>query len=166
MSLIINILMGLLVGILINYLADVLPASHGFQPVCNECEKPYPLKAYFLSQKCPHCGHKKSLRSIIVPIITGLICALLHYFPFHTLGFWATLPVLTYLGLVAVVDIEHHLVLGETTLFGIVLFLIYGVVLHSWQQTLFGALAGFLIMVVFYFLGIGFSKIVGEDQAP
>jgi len=91
-----------------------------------------------------------------------VVCILLHYFPFHNLGFWATLPILTYLGLVAVIDIEHHLVLGETTLFGIVLFLIYGVVLHGWTSTLVGALAGFLIMLVFYFLGMAFSKIVGK----
>jgi len=112
--------------------------------------------------KCPHCSHRKSLRSIIVLVSMVVVCILLHYFPFHNLGFWATLPILTYLGLVAVIDIEHHLVLGETTLFGIVLFLIYGVVLHGWTSTLVGALAGFLIMLVFYFLGMAFSKIVGK----
>ena len=162
MSLFIHLIPGLLVGILVNYLADVLPASHGVRPACDECEQPFSFKDYFFSGKCPKCGHRKSPRSIIVLISTVVICGLLTYFPFHTLGFWPTLPILAYLGLVAVVDIEHHLVLGETTLFGIVLFLIYGVLLHSWQQTLLGALAGFLIMLIFYFLGIAFSKIVGK----
>lgn len=163
MSLIINIIMGLLVGFLINYLADVLPSTHNIiQPTCEECHQPFPIKDYFFSMKCPHCSHRKSLRSIIVLVSMVVVCILLHYFPFHNLGFWATLPILTYLGLVAVIDIEHHLVLGETTLFGIVLFLIYGVVLHGWTQTLIGALAGFLIMLVFYFLGMAFSKIVGK----
>ena len=161
MSLIINMVMGLVVGILINYLADVLPAAQvSARPSCDECEQFYPIKDYFFSFKCPHCGHKRSLRPIIVLISTVMICVLLHYFPFHTLGLWATLPILAYLGLVAVVDIEHHLVLGETTLFGIALFLIYGILLGSLKQTLFGALGGFLIMLVFYFLGIAFSKIV------
>ncbi len=163
MSIIINIIMGLLVGILINYLADVLPSTHILiQPTCEECHQPFPIRDYFFSLKCPHCSHRKSLRSIIVLISMVVICILLQEFPFHNLGFWATLPILIYLGLVAVVDIEHHLVLGETTLFGIVLFLIYGSVLHGWKQTLVGALAGFLIMLVFYFLGIAFSKIVGK----
>ena len=163
MSLIINIIMGLLVGFLIDYLADVLPSTHNIiQPTCEECHQPFPIKDYFFSQKCPHCSHRKSLRSIIVLVSMVVVCILLHYFPFHNLGFWATLPILTYLGLVAVIDIEHHLVLGETTLFGIVLFLIYGVVLQGWTQTLIGALAGFLIMLVFYFLGVAFSKIVGK----
>ncbi len=163
MSLIINIIMGLLAGILINYLADVLPSNHNiFQPTCEACHQPFPIKDYFFSLKCPHCGHKKSPRSIIVLVSMIVICILLHYFPFHNLGFWATLPILTYLVLVAVVDIEHHLVLGETTLFGIVLFLIYGIILHGWKQTLVGALAGFLVMLVFYFLGMAFSKIVGK----
>ena len=163
MSLIIKSIMGLLVGILVNYLADVLPGEHNLhRPACDECQQPFTLKNYFFSLKCAHCGHKRSPRFVIVLISMTVISALLHYFPFHTLGFWATLPILAYLGLVIVVDIEHHLVLGETTLFGTVLFLIYGLILHGWQQTLFGVLGGFLVMLVFYFAGLAFSKIVGK----
>ena len=163
MSLITNIIMGLLIGILINYLADVLPGPPTqIKPVCEACEKRFPIKDYFFSRKCPQCNHKRSLRFIILPVSLVAICILLNYFPFHGLSFWATLPLLAYVALVAVVDIEHHLVLGETTLLGIVLFLIYGIILHGLTQTLVGALAGFLIMLVFFFMGIGFSKIVGK----
>jgi prepilin signal peptidase PulO-like enzyme (type II secretory pathway) len=42
------------------------------------------------------------------------------------------------------------------------MFLIYGLILHGWQQTLFGVLGGFLVMLVFYFAGLAFSKIVGK----
>lgn len=163
MTLIIQLISGLLVGLLVNYLADVLPSFHELdEPACKHCERRYSPKVDLLSFKCPNCGQKKSPRNLIVLTSAVVICGLLYIFPFHTLSFWATLPILAYLGLVAVVDIEHHLVLGETTLLGVVLFLIYGVIFNSWQQTLFGVLGGFFIMLVFYFLGIVFSKVVGK----
>jgi len=90
------------------------------------------------------------------------ICILLQFFPFSNLSLWATLPILAFLGVVMVIDIEHRLVLFETSVFGLVLFLIYGLILRNWLGTISGALIGFLIMLVFYYLGIGFTKLVGK----
>ena len=61
-----------------------------------------------------------------------------------------------------VIDIEHRLVLVETSIFGFVLFLIYGIILSGLLRTIIGALVGFLIMLILYYLGIAFSKIVGK----
>lgn len=163
MLLILYLTSGLLVGVLINYLADVLPVTHDFsRPSCIECKQPFTFKNYFFSSTCSNCGHKKSPRTIGVLLSAIVLCGLLYYFPFHTLNFWATLPILAYLGLVVVIDIEHRLVLGETTLFGIVMFLIYGILLNSLKLTLLGLLAGFLIMLVFFLLGLAFSAVVGK----
>jgi len=61
-----------------------------------------------------------------------------------------------------VIDIEHRLVLFETSIVGFVLFSIYGIILRGFINTIIGALAGFLIMLLFYFLGMAFTKIIGK----
>ena len=60
-----------------------------------------------------------------------------------------------------VIDIEHRLVLIQISIFGFVLFFLYGIRLHELSSTIFGSLAGFLIMLIFYLLGIALSKIAG-----
>ena len=60
------------------------------------------------------------------------------------------------------IDIEHHLVLAETSLFGIFLCLGYGLILRDFFHTLLGAMNGMLIMLFFYVLGILFSLIIGK----
>jgi prepilin signal peptidase PulO-like enzyme (type II secretory pathway) len=93
--------------------------------------------------------------------VSILLCIALYFFPFYTLSFWATLPVLVFLGVITVIDIEHHLVLFETTLFGIVLLAIYGISLHGLVNAVYGGLGGFAILLSIYFLSIGFSKLIG-----
>ena len=65
------------------------------------------------------------------------------------------------MGVILVIDIEHHAVLIETSIFGFVLCSIYGIILNGFQRTVTGALAGLLVMLAFYFIGLAFSKIIG-----
>ena len=161
--LIINIIVGGLVGILINYLSDVLPVSRRFtRPVCASCSHPYSIREYLTFKKCSQCGTNRSKRSFIVLVTAIVICILLKYFPFSTLSFWVTLPVLIFLGVIAVVDIEHRVVLIETSIFGFVLLLIYGIILHGLFRSIAGGLVGFLITILFYLLGIAYVKIAGK----
>jgi len=154
--------LGLVIGTLINYLADVLPATRRFsQPVCPECSQPIPLRATLLSSPCPQCGHKRPIRHWLVLIFSVILCVLLQFFPFRGLPFWATLPLLAYLGVILVIDLEHRLVLVETSLFGLVLMLVYGIAFHGLLNALSGALGGMLIMLALFFLGMGFGKVVG-----
>ncbi|MCJ7695981.1 MAG: prepilin peptidase [Anaerolineaceae bacterium] len=163
MQLIINAFVGVIVGIIINYFSDVLPVSRRIsRPLCKGCNQPYSLKDYLVKLKCSNCGKKPSLRSIIVLLSSVAICILLNFFPFSILGFWATLPILAFLGTIMVIDIEHKLVLFETSIFGFVLLLIYGLILRNWLGTIIGALIGFLIMLLFYYLGKGFTKLLGK----
>ena len=163
LNLILAIISGSFAGILINYLSDNLPLTRRLsRPVCPECSQPYSIKEYLLLRKCSICSHKRSARSIIILIGTILCSVLLQFFPFAGLSFWATLPILIFLGVILVVDIEHRLVLFETSLFGLVLFTIYGIIFRGFLGTLFGALGGLLIMLLFYISGILFSKIVGK----
>lgn len=158
-----NAIIGGVVGTLIYYLSDVLPVTRNFsRPQCRVCQQPYSVKEYVVNHTCSQCMNNTSPRFSILFIISIMLCILLNFFPFSTLGFLATLPIMIFLGVVAVIDIEHHLVLIETTLFGVVLFFIYGIIINGLQRTVFGALAGGLIMLTFYFFGLLFSKIVGK----
>ena len=162
LSLIISIVLGLIISILVNYLADVLPATRRLsKSVCAECSQPYPIKATLLSLPCPQCGHKRPIRHWLVLIFSVILCVLLQFFPFRGLPFWATLPLLAYLGVILVIDLEHRLVLVETSLFGLVLMLVYGIAFHGLLNALSGALGGMLIMLALFFLGMGFGKVVG-----
>jgi len=163
MTILYSLIVGALVGMLINYLADVLPKyRHLTLPVCWNCDQPYKLKDYWRLSQCSNCGKRRSIRSFIVLLASMVACMLLQYYPFYLLGFWETLPLVLFLGAVLVIDIEHRLVLIETTLFGLVLGLIYGIIMHGIGMTLWGGLAGFLIMLALYLFGIGFSKLMGK----
>jgi len=163
MSLIHVVIIGGIIGILINYFSDVLPVSRRIaRPLCRVCNQPYSIKDYLISCRCSLCGNRASTRSIIVLISAIIICVLLKLFPFSILGFWATLPIFIFLGVIMVIDIEHRVVLFQTSIFGFVLFFLYGVRLRGLLSTTFGALAGFLIMLSFYYLGLAFTKIAGK----
>lgn len=163
MSLIINVIVGAVIGILINYLADVLPITRRFsRPICTNCGRLFSAKDYLISFKCSNCQHKTSARTIIVLIVSMISCVLLEYFPFSKLDFWTTLPILLFLGVIMVIDIEHRAVLIETSIIGIILFLGYGIVLHRVPQTIIGGVAGFIIMLIFYYLGILFNRVMGK----
>jgi hypothetical protein len=163
MSLIIIVIVGCIIGTLINYFSDVLPISRRFsRPVCRACNQPYSIKDYLVSYRCSRCGNRTSTRSILVLISAIVLCILVNFFPFSVLGFWATLPILIFLGVIMVIDIEHRAVLIETSIFGFVLFLIYGIILNGLLGTMIGALVGFLTMLFFYYLGIGLTTIAGK----
>jgi len=161
MSLILAILAGIVIGLLINYFADVLPATRRFsRPVCPSCSQPYVLRAYLLSSRCSGCGSRRPLRVFLV--LVGAIAAsvLVSNYPLAHLGFWATTPLLVFLGVIFVIDMEHRVVLIETTLFGLVFCAIFGLTLRGCVTTLLGGFGGCLIMLGFYLFGIVFTKIM------
>ena len=163
MPLILVVIVGGIIGILINYFSDVLPVSRRFaRPLCRVCNQPFSMRDYFFSYRCSNCGNRTSTRSILVLICAIVICILLKFFPFSILGFWETLPILIFLGVIILIDIEHRVVLFQTSIFGLVLFFLYGIRLRDQLSTIFGTFAGLLITLIFYFLGIAFTKIAGK----
>lgn len=71
----------------------------------------------------------------------------------QALGYPLGLVLLTYFAVVVVIDIEHRLVLGTTSLFGVPLALGMGWRLHGWEATLAGGLAGLVMMGAVHQLG-------------
>ncbi len=159
---IVSMFAGILCGQLINYLADVLPGARQItEPACGTCLQPYGLMDYLLIRPCPGCGQHRGRRTGVVLIITTVLSLLLYHFPFSVYSYWASLPILVFFGVIMVIDIEHRLVLFETSLFGLGMFLLYGWLGRGLRSTAAGGLAGFLIMIVLYLLGVGFTKLVG-----
>ena len=73
----------------------------------------------------------------------------------------AWLPLLAFLGVIFVIDMEHRLVLFQTSLVGLGVGFAYGWVLHGFSAALLGGLGGLGIMLSFFILGAVFSRIVG-----
>jgi prepilin signal peptidase PulO-like enzyme (type II secretory pathway) len=163
------LLAGLIAGWLVNYLADVLPATRRFsQPVCLHCNSPLSMKKYLSLASCPSCGKHRGLRTWIVQIL-GLVSSLWLWLlpptmfasaiPIPAFAFLAGLFLLTYFGVVFVIDLEHRLILHPVSIFGAFLGLGVGWLLHGLVPTLLGGLGGFGVMLVFYLLGTVFARI-------
>ncbi len=163
MALFVNAVIGGIASILINYLADVLPISRKLtRPICLNCANPFTLREYLFSFRCSKCKSRTSMSVVWVSIFSILACCLLYFFPLNGLSFWATIPLLVFLGVILVIDIEYRVVLIQTSIAGLGLFFVYGLLMHNLWVTLAGGLAGFLIMLGLYYFGILFNKIMGR----
>jgi prepilin signal peptidase PulO-like enzyme (type II secretory pathway) len=152
---------GFIVGLIINYLTDILPFEiRSTHPVCSnpDCRQPMSWLRYFLLQRCKICNKKQSIRHFIVYIISILMLYYIYGNSSLPLGVFGSYLLFQYLFLVAIIDFEHRLILRPLSIAGLILGLIVGILTRSWQSTLIGAGVGFGIMLLFYYLGILFSK--------
>lgn len=154
------IILGLVSGYLINYLADVLPYYRRFtRPFCTTCFEPKSVFE-FITQlfKYKQCGHSRSFRVVITLLATICITFWIWYFPpeKHTslLGYILFL----YFGLVAIIDLEHKLILHPVSIFGAILCGYAGIVRNGILSTIMGGVAGFAFMFGLYLLGVLFVR--------
>jgi prepilin signal peptidase PulO-like enzyme (type II secretory pathway) len=158
MNILFVVIFGLLCAVFVNYLSDVLPVQRKLAaPTCTACEAPFNLLNYLTFTPCRICHARRSLRSYSVLVIGALLAVSLWFWP-PAIGFGMSMLILTYFGVVAVIDIEHRLIMHVVSLTGAVLFSIIGLVLNGWQVTLLGGLAGGGVMLVFYLIGTRFAK--------
>jgi leader peptidase (prepilin peptidase)/N-methyltransferase len=156
------ILLGWVSGAIINYVSDVLPFKRQLvHPFCTNCEKPQPLINYFTwPRRCPNCNHPRTPRSWIVEILTIIIALWLWSQPSLVLGFWVSLLMIIYFGIVVIIDLEHHLIMHPVSIVGAILGLIIGVALHGFVDTLIGSVAGFGAMLGLYIIGALFARFI------
>ena len=153
------ILSGILAGYLINYLADVLPQTRKLGRVkCLQCSVDFTWKNYLLFRTCPACGHKRSIRNWIVVLFSPAAAVILYYLHPEDLGFYLSFLLIIYFSLVMITDIEYRLILQPVSIAGALITLLIGFKLHGWKTTLLGGGAGFLIMLVLYYLGELFAR--------
>lgn len=80
------------------------------------------------------------------------------------LGFWVSAILLTYFTLVTVMDLEHRVVMHPVSLAGAMLGLGIGTWAHGLVSTLIGGIAGFGIMLVFYYGGVWFARYLAKRR--
>ena len=162
------ILLGWVAGIFVNYASDVLPVTRSFsQPACPNCQAAFSWTDYLTMRACRNCGTRRSLRTWIVQVMA--IGAFLYFwlFPPTGLGLPLSLIVLTYFGLIIVIDLEHRLILHPTSKAGAVLGLIVGTLVYSKTygvttaalKSVLGGVAGFAIMFGLYQIGALVARI-------
>jgi len=162
LTLLVPFLLGWFGGLFVNYASDVLPHTRRFgQPVCLHCQTPFSWTDYLTLRACRTCGRRRSLRTWLVQILAVASFAYLWLFPSRLLGIPLGMIVMTYFAIIAVIDIEHRLILHPTSLFGGILGLIVGTYIYSkadglWLgagKSLLGGLFGFGAMFLVYQLG-------------
>jgi len=155
--------LGVFAGYLINYLADVLPYHRKIcLPTCPGCGNPFSIIQYMQGKSCSSCGMKRPVRFWVVVVLSLAVTIWLQLYPPDRLGFWPGFVLLAYLGVVVVIDIEHRLILHPVSLVGVVFGAAIGYWLHGFLPTLGGGAAGFLAMLLLYFLGDRFARLVAR----
>ncbi len=155
---VIPLLVGWCSGWIVNYVADVLPSTRRLsRPVCAHCGHPRPVMDYLLFRACTECHHGRGWRPWLVQLAM-LAVSLYTWLRPHAMGYALGMLVLTYFGLVVVIDLEHRLILHPTSIVGAVIALGIGIRINGLMRTLEGGLAGLAIMLALYFLGVLFSR--------
>lgn len=148
--------LGWATGILVNYLSDVLPRTRRLSaPTCGHCGQTQVNLAFFIFPKrCIACNHGRGKRVWLVEAIYIAAAMLTWLSPGRHVNFPIGWLLLAYLGLVAVIDIEHRVILHQVSLAGAIGCLVIGSYLHGIGRTLIGGAVGFSIMLLLYYFGI------------
>ena len=158
-TLLLAAILGWVAGLFVNYVSDVLPQTRRFsQPTCHNCQTTYAWSDYLTLRRCRNCEARRSLRTWIVQFVAVASFLYFWLFPPNGLGLALGLIVLTYFGIIIVIDLEHRLILHPTSKAGAVLGLITGTLIYSkvagvWSALLtsiVGGIAGFAIMFILY----------------
>lgn len=142
---------------IVSYLFLTLPFASK-RMSCDACEKPINLPAFLFKSKCESCGsrHKYDGYWIIALSLIGNIYLLI------TTPSWVEFSVssfiLAYLLLIFMIDLRYRYIFHKTTLLGFVFALILATTRNKFLSALLGAIAGFLMMLAFYYLGVLYSK--------
>lgn len=154
------IVTGLISGYLLNYLADVLPHYRRFtRPFCTTCLEQIKIYEFFTQLfRYKKCGHRRSFRVVITIVATLGITFWIWYFPPEKHSIWIGYILFLYFGLVAIIDLEHKLILHPVSVFGVFLCGYAGIIRNGIMSTILGGVAGFAFMFGLYLLGVLFVR--------
>jgi len=165
MSILFALVFGLAAGLLVDYLSDVLPTRQKWgRPFCVHCGTVRPWPEYFRLGACQNCGKPRPWRGAVVLLLGMLISIWLWFNAPVKLGYGLSLALVSFLGLVMIIDIETRLIMHVVSLFGAALGLVVGVVSHEIVPTLLGGLIGFIFMLILYMGGVLFARYQARKQ--
>lgn len=167
-------IVALVAGAGINLLADVLPARRKpTRPRCRHCtaSRPWPAWIAIVSifvggDRCAYCASGLGVRPVAVELTSvGLGVWLFLRDPDPIVFLPALLVGLTFV-LIAVIDIEHRLILRVVVAPAAVLFLAIGSLqaTRGPVKTALGGIAGFAILWLMYLLGILLSRWIARRR--
>ena len=177
------IVLGVVIGSFINILADDLPRrlTPRFPPRCANCDSLlHPLRRIAILSvltrhiKCLHCDSSLKLRSLAVEVISPLMLLYLYQRFDLTVRFGLLAILLECFLLIAVIDLEHRLILYVTVIPTAVIAIVYSLFGAGYDlpKIVIGGAAGFGAVYVIYFFGwvfgIVMARIRGEvlDEIP
>jgi leader peptidase (prepilin peptidase) / N-methyltransferase len=153
------VILGWVGGALVNYLSDVLPVTRRFSMVvCMHCGQPVQVVDSLLMRRCAACGKGRKVRAWVVMGLAVGFSVWLGVHPLGRMGYWASLLLAVYFGMVAVIDIEYRIIMHPVSLAGALLSFGIGAWQHGWLNTLLGGAAGLGAMLAVYLFGILFAR--------
>ncbi|MEN4013183.1 MAG: A24 family peptidase [Bellilinea sp.] len=156
---------GWLCGMALNYLEDVLPRTRKLSlPICQHCASSIPAWDYLAVKPCRSCGQTRLARTWIVQGFSLVLVPLMFYFPPQRFGFWISLPYFFYFALVFIMDMEHRVILNEISVAGVALAIPLGIYWNGLVMTAIGGAVGFGIMIVLYYFGILFNRVMAKRR--
>lgn len=149
---------------LVNYLSDTLPACRSLRrPFCLACGAAQSPGNYLLwPRRCPACGRGRGLRTWLVELAAIAFTVWLWQNPPGYLNFPVLVVLSIYFGVIVVIDMEHRLILHPVSLAGLALGLGIGTWMHGLKDALLGGVAGFAIMLFFYYFGIFLVRLMAR----
>lgn len=157
------LIFGSSIGVLIDYLADVLPYKRKLvAPFCTICQSPIRWQDFLAQRKCSQCAAKRTLRSWLVRLFLPVIFVALWLFPATRIDFWLGAIFVTVFSLIMVIDIEHRAIIYPVLVPAAGASFAIGWGLHGIVPTLIGGICGYLIMLVLYYLGSLFERLIAR----
>lgn len=147
----IGLLVGITSAIVINYLADTLPATRKLT-----APEWWPLSAKSVTK------YLSRFRTWLTTVLSIVISVVVFTLPTKEMSVYVLVFMLAYFGLVAVIDIEHRVVMHPVSIAGFLALGAIGVTRHGAVDTLLGGLAGFGAMLAVYLLGEWLGKLMAR----
>ncbi|HMK08967.1 MAG TPA: prepilin peptidase [Anaerolineales bacterium] len=167
MSFLLVAALGCLAGAAVNWLADVLPVHRRLvRPRCPACHGPRPPSSWlglldaFGGGRCRYCGRRRGLRPPLTELVSAGFAVWLYARQPHPPPFLAGWLVGIVFLLIAVIDIEHRLILRLVVIPAALVLGVLGALQpgRGPVKVLLGGVAGFLLLWLMYLLGLAFSR--------
>ena len=150
-----SILLGMLSAILVEIGVAILPPPETYHP-CPRCGSTLHRFGFGYCRACSSWVSPRFLAELAVFVVGFSYLANHQTAPYF---FWLGAITLVYLGLVAFIDIEVHLIQHKVALAGLLLAMLVGSQVHGYRSSFVGGGIAIVLMGLFYLLGRWYAKV-------